>query len=104
MNEYDEIVSKFNQLENDEISLAEISRKHGFIVQEKSQEEENIPGDRYEVFKASKQVDQYTMIIAIETRDSYRSCAADDQEPYFNTIELWENGNLIKNNSYTYFK
>lgn len=103
MDEYNEIVEKFKALEDNQESLAGISSEYGFTKEETDEDDGNI-GDRYEIFKASKQVGDYTLLIKVETRDNYRSFGGDDDEPYFNTLELWKDGELIGSKGYTYFK
>lgn len=102
MDEYNEIVSKFNYLEINKISLATISGEYGF-TSEKEGQKNNSVGERYKLLVASKQVGKYNMIVKIETRDIYRSFG-DDDEPYINIIELWKNEGLVDSKSYTYFK
>ncbi len=43
------------------------------------------------------------MIISISTKDKYRSFG-NDEEPYRNNLELWENEKLINSKQYVYFK
>jgi hypothetical protein len=102
MDEYIEIVEKFKDLEGKKKSLAEVSKEYGF-KSEKTLKENNNNESRYEVFKASKKMGEYTLIIKIETKDSYRSFK-DDKEPYFNSLELWNADSLVRSESYTYFK
>lgn len=47
--------------------------------------------------------DKYKMIITISTKDKYRSFG-NDEEPYRNNLELWENEKLINSKQYVYFK
>ncbi|QDQ03761.1 hypothetical protein EKQ63_00880 (plasmid) [Bacillus sp. BD59S] len=104
MEEYNAIVEKFKELESAERSLVQISRDYGF-TEEKVDKDDNdvIAGNRYELFKASKQVGKHKLVIKVETRDKYSSFGNDD-EPYFNTIELWEGVKLVESKGYTYFK
>ncbi|HGE7613847.1 TPA: hypothetical protein ACGC1O_005159 [Bacillus cereus] len=103
MEEYNVIVEKFKELESKQQSLAQISREYGFTVEETDKDDNNY-GSRYEIFKASKQVGEHKLLIKVETRDSYRSFGGNDDEPYFNTIELWKGENLVNSSDYTYFK
>ncbi|MBJ6722336.1 hypothetical protein I2750_19235 [Bacillus sp. PR5] len=105
MEEYNVIVEKFKELESSKQSLDQISRQYGFTNEEVDKDDNNIiAGNRYELFKASKQVGEHKLIIKIETRDRYRSFGGNDDEPYINTLELWKDGDLIESKGYTYFK
>lgn len=105
MEEYNAIVEQFKEFESAERSLAQISRDYGFTKEDVDENDKNvITGNRYEVFRASKQVGKHKLLIKVETRERYSSFGGNDDEPYFNTIELWENGKLIKSDGYTYFK
>jgi REP element-mobilizing transposase RayT len=103
MEEYNEIVEKFKELESTQQSLAQISREYGFTVEEIDKDDNNV-GGRYEIIKASKQVGEHKLLIKVETRDSYRSFGGNNDEPYFNTIELWKGEKLVNTSGYTYFK
>lgn len=79
MDEYNKILAEFKYLESNKESLAQIARGYGFTDEDIEKDDSNT-GNRYEVFKASKQVGEYKIIIKVETRDNYRSFGEDDEE------------------------
>jgi len=58
--------------------------------------------DRH-IFHAEKTDGSQKIVITIRTRDKYRSFGNDD-EPYRNTVILYDNGKKIASESYTYFE
>lgn len=103
MNEYYKITSMFKKLESTHESLADVSRMYNFTPEVVGDDNGNV-GDVYTVFKARKKIDKkIQIVIRVDTRDSYRTFIF-DKEPYFNIIELWENDELIKKDSYVYYE
>lgn len=101
MSLYQEIVNEIEGFEESHTPISNIAHKKGFIMKEKQNNDE--PFGYYECFHAEKEDGKYKIIITIETRDNYRSFGKDD-EPYHNTVALYENDTCIASKNYTYFE
>ncbi|MCQ6274721.1 hypothetical protein JMM81_07010 [Bacillus sp. V3B] len=103
MKVFDDIVSKFNELESKAESLASVVNHYGFETVDKQQDDNYVTGDTYEIFRAQYLSEGYVLVASITTRDKYR-LGGNDDEPYTNTLELFKNGELITKEAYTYWK
>ena len=102
MSLFSTIVSEASDYENSQTPLSTIAHKYEFNILEP--EDTDNPNDYYECFKAEKYDGNQKIVITIITRDIYRSFVNDDDEPYHNKIEVFENDKCIDHFEYTYFK
>lgn len=98
---YQTILSEITNYEETQTPISNIGCKYGFTIIDAPLEDDN--GNFYTVYKSEKFVDDYHIILEIETKDKYRSFSNDD-EPYRNTISIFKDSNLISTKSYTYWK
>ena len=101
MSLYNDIINEIKGFEESHTPISNIAHQKAFIIKE-CKENDN-PHDEYECFHAEKIDGSQKVVITIRTRDKYRSFGNDD-EPYHNTVTLYENEKKIASKSYTYFE
>lgn len=101
MSLYNDIINEIQGFEESQTPISDIAHKKDFTIM-KCEENDN-PNDEYECFHAEKTDGSQTVVLTIRTRDIYRSFG-NDEEPYHNTVTLYDNGKEISSQSYTYFK
>lgn len=103
MNLFNEIVKLAGEgkFADNNIPLNKLAFDKGFNILQTA--ENDTPHDYYEVFKAEKSDGDYKVDITITTKDKYKSFG-NDEEPYKNTMKLYEGNNVIDSFEYTYFK
>lgn len=102
MSLFSTIVSESLGYEYSQTPLSNLAHKYEFTILEP--EDTDKPNDYYECFKAEKLDGNQKIVITITTRDIYRSFVNDDDEPYHNKVEVFENNKRIDYFEYTYFK
>lgn len=102
MSLFSTIVSEASDFENTLTPLSILAHKYEFTILEP--EATDNPTDYYECFKAEKVDGNQRIVITITTRDIYRSFVNNDDEPYHNKAEVFENDKCIDHFEYTYFR
>lgn len=100
MDIFDEIVSRFKKLEDEKITLSNLARKYNFEEIEKK--DDSVPGEYYYLYYGEKKIDDFLLVIEVETKDKYKSFG-DDDEPYRNTIKILKNNKVINEEYYIFF-
>ena len=103
MEMYDEILKQLEIFKSEEKSISEIGHSYNFEILPTENDENIGVGDRYTIFKARKEVDEYVIELQVDTRDKYRSFG-NDEEPYFNEIRILKNNKVLKSEEYIYFE
>lgn len=102
---FDELVSKFEALEESQQTIAQVAKEIGFNNVPLNNKKDSFAGDGnyYEVYRAEYNVGNEKIIAVVKTKDKYRSFGKDD-EPFTSTVELWSNCKIINEKSYTFWK
>lgn len=101
MDIFNEIVSNFEELEKNKISLCGLAKQYDF--KEIKKEDNSVTGEYYYLYYGEKQIDGYLLVIEVETKDKYRGYG-NDEEPYRNVIKILKNNKVKEQKQYIYFK
>lgn len=106
MSLFDNIVKEFPRLEEKQETIVSTARNNGFQDVDTLKEEGSFAGDGnyYETFRAVLAEGDFELVARVETKDKYGSFGSNDDEPFCNVLELWENGKKVKEKSYTFWK
>ncbi len=99
---YYEMLKKVNNLELQKKGISEIADIYGFEILPKN-ENNIIPGERYNIFNAKKEIDGYVIELQIDTKDKYKS-GGNDEEPYFNKIRISKDNKTLDFKEYVYYE